>query len=240
MKKFAIVCLFLGTLVGPSFARRIFGGQFAEDRQFPYQVALFHNGHFDCGGSIIDNRWILTAAHCVLELNGSVAANLSVLVGSQHLVEGGRRFEPEAIFAHESYGDFQNDIALIKLGESIEYDELSQPIALYEGDDLPKDSVVVISGHGRTEDRDFSELLKFNRMLVDTQESCGKDREGLICFNEKVGNGACHGDSGGPAVFEGRQVGVANFVQGSCGTKYADGYAKVTHYREWIDRTKRN
>lgn len=240
MKFAAIVCLVLGTIVGSSLARRIFGGQFAEDHQFPYQVALFHNGHFNCGGSIIDTRWILTAAHCVLELDGSVAANLSVLAGSQHLVEGGRRYEPEAIFAHESYGNFQNDIALIKLSESIEYDELSQPIALYEGEDLPKDSVVVISGHGRTEDRDFSELLKFNRMLVDDANSCGKDREGLICFNEQVGNGACEGDSGGPAVYEGRQVGVANFVQGRCGSHYADGYAKVTFYRDWIDRTKRN
>lgn len=238
--KFTIVCLLLGTVVGSSLARRIVGGQFAEERQFPYQVALFHDGHFDCGGSIIDNRWILTAAHCVLELDGSVATNLSVLAGTQHLFEGGRHYEPEEIIAHESYANFQNDIALIKLSESIEYDELNQPIALYEGEDLPKDSEVVISGHGRTEDRDFSERLKVNRMLVDDPQSCGKNREGLICFNEKVGNGACHGDSGGPAVFEGRQVGVANFVQGGCGTQNADGYAKVTYYRDWIDRTKRN
>lgn len=44
---------------------RIVGGSVASRNQFPYQVALIINNSGFCGGSIISNAWVLTAAHCV-------------------------------------------------------------------------------------------------------------------------------------------------------------------------------
>lgn len=40
--------------------------------------------------------------------------------------------------------------------------------------------------------------------------------------------------SGGPAIADGKLVGVANFVVGGCGSKYPDGYAKVSFFKNWI------
>lgn len=45
---------------------KIVGGYFANDNQFPHQVAILHKGRLRCGGSIISESWILTAAHCLL------------------------------------------------------------------------------------------------------------------------------------------------------------------------------
>lgn len=49
---------------------KIVGGDFAKENQFPHQIALYGNGLFRCGGSIFNENWIITAAHCVIGGNG--------------------------------------------------------------------------------------------------------------------------------------------------------------------------
>ena len=106
---------------------RIVGGMEAEARAWPWQVALIYPQESDfeqfCGGSVIDQRWVLTASHCV---DGASSDDIQVLVGTQDLDEGGRRIDVEAIRMHRAYRDdtLENDIALLKLARKAGVDEV--------------------------------------------------------------------------------------------------------------------
>ena len=56
-----MVYLFITAKRGP----RIWGGRNATKDAYPYQVSIQYKGIHDCGGSIISEEWILTAAHCL-------------------------------------------------------------------------------------------------------------------------------------------------------------------------------
>lgn len=60
--------------------------------------------------------------------------------------------------------------------------------------------------------------------------------DSLLCLGHTKENGACSGDSGGPAAFNGKLAGVAGFVVTGCGSNRADGYAKVSYHIDWINK----
>ncbi|XP_052896416.1 serine protease SP24D-like [Anopheles moucheti] len=225
----------LGTVLSVPIWNRIVGGQLAEDTQMPHQIALFYNGMFRCGGSIIGKRLVLTAAHCVVE--GDIvldAAQFTVHAGSAHLNAGGHLFEVRAVHPHERYGSFQNDIAVLKMKEPFHFDKYVQPIELMD-EEVPLGSEVVISGYGRVGSNEpTSAALLYTSMFVVEDENCHGVSPGLICIDKEGSYGACNGDSGGPAVHAGKLVGVANFIIDFCGGDHADGYAKVSYYLDWI------
>lgn len=246
MKAFLVLLLTtaISGAVVPSPSNRIVGGGFVQSiTQFPYQVALFEIGQFKCGGSIIAEKWVLTAAHCITQLDGSITPidNLKLQIGSTHLHLGGKAVKPSKIIPHEDYPKIRYDIALIELKEPLVFDETIQKLELYRGD-LPVNATVTISGHGKTgNDEPISEMLKFNTMMIMSEEDCLNEMvnsgwKNIICLNNAADNGACTGDSGSAAVYEGKQIGVANFVRGNCGTIKPDGYAFVPFFIDWIEK----
>jgi secreted trypsin-like serine protease len=145
-RKHILAALWSATLIAPAMTQgnsggsvdrsapfdedRIVGGeQVADPKTWPWQVALFRknpSGRFEffCGGSVIAERWILTAAHC---LTGSsrIAENLAVVEGTLRIdfemagnpSHGGRRLAVRRVIPHERYNDetSENDIALLEL-----------------------------------------------------------------------------------------------------------------------------
>merc|ERR1711915_576237 len=115
---------------------RIVGGEEAADGEFPWQVSLRQIGaigatHF-CGGSVLNENWVVTAAHCCA---GQTPLFMHVVAGGIKLNTGEgeeERRDIEKIIGHPDYSsqDLTNDICLLKLEKPLEWTEFVQPIAL--------------------------------------------------------------------------------------------------------------
>ena len=119
------------SLFFPEYDHKIVGGHLAKLGEAPHQVSLRYRPydfHF-CGGSIINKRWILTAAHCVSNFR---ANNLEIVAGNLKLGYGGRRYKAEKIVSHKGfkYDTVENDIALVKVVKDIKFSKEVNAIKL--------------------------------------------------------------------------------------------------------------
>lgn len=151
---------------------------------------------------------------------------------------GGVVKQVESITVHEDYGNFINDMALLKLSTPLVYSANIQPIPLASSE-VTVGSDIIVSGWGRLKTNgDIPIKLQYNTLEAISKLKCFTSifmsSDALICLAHTEGNGACNGDSGGPAIYNGELVGVAGFVVGGCGSKNPDGYAKVFYHVEWI------
>lgn len=227
---------------------RIVGGWSADAEQFPYQVAVNTN-NIVCGGSLIRSNWVLSAAHCVFDRNNNVMSptKFEIRAGSLYRRQGGVVRNVSKVLPHINYKsrtkyEYPYDIALLKLTQNYQLGGDIKTIALPTSSTNPGgEKTVTISGWGKVSTSgEGSSSLKYNRVTPMNSSACsvstGKIR--ILCLKSAANNGACMGDSGGPAVFNNQLVGVANFVSSlGCGTDEQDGYAKVSDYLDWIKNT---
>ncbi|XP_055913250.1 serine protease SP24D-like [Eupeodes corollae] len=228
-------------LVEAQPSSRVVGGKDADYGQFPYQVVLYKEGFFTCGGSVISSRYVLTAAHCVVYGDGIQTLPpffFTVRAGTIQREAGGMKVGVKRVIVRQSYAKLLDDVALLELEKELIFNKNIQKIDLYDTE-VPNGAEVVISGWGRLSTNGQVPLrLQYNTLTkidpADCQKSIGYGKEQIICLAHETNNGACNGDSGGPAMYEGKLVGVAGFVVDGCGSKYPDGYAKVSYHRDWI------
>lgn len=103
-----------GCSANPVSINRIVGGESAGSATWSWVVSIVANDGNLCGGSIISDSWILTAAHCV---TGYLPSQISVHPGSILLGSGTQRVTVSQMIIHPSYvaANYENDIALLRI-----------------------------------------------------------------------------------------------------------------------------
>lgn len=144
--------LFTAVCGVPLIEERIYGGSEAKPGQFPYQITLrlWHSSLHYCGGSIISNRHILTAAHCVRPT--SPVLDYTVIVGAHSKTgKDGRGYKVARFIQHEGFNEtsLQHDVALIELETTIVFNERVSVIRLHRGF-IGGQVTAVMSGWGKT------------------------------------------------------------------------------------------
>ncbi|XP_051164043.1 chymotrypsin-1-like isoform X2 [Leptopilina boulardi] len=218
---------------------KIVGGSLAKEGQFPYQVSLRRNNKHFCGGSIVNDNWILTAAHCLTGFNDS---NIDVVVGTNTLDEGGAFYKSKKIIPHPNYSSLliRHDIGLIQLEKPIEFNDKIKSIPLPVDDFSKFGNSAVLSGWGTTSypGKPPNELQHIFLTVIPQKECLNTNfriTNSNICTLNKKGEGACHGDSGGPLVADDVQIGIVSWGK-PCAKGQPDVFTRVYSYMDWINK----
>lgn len=255
----------LGITPGPGAGPQIVGGSPASAGQYPWQVTfgelgdptqLYNDGvypHF-CGGSVIAEKWIVTAGHCLF---GTAANSVVMKVGlTQRSAAPDQNVEirgAKSIVMHPNYTNYYSwqdgdDIALVELNEPLRFTSRVRPIALASVS-APDTGTITVSGWGRTDGyiANQSDALNAVQLQIRTNAVCNAFfswgtnpvKPSMMCAGVSDGStSSCNGDSGGPVVYRAsttdswRQVGIVSWGQTNC-TAYSV-FTRVSHDYAWV------
>ncbi|XP_045474984.1 phenoloxidase-activating factor 1-like [Harmonia axyridis] len=231
--------------------------------EFPWMAMLFYTTskgpEFLCGGSLISEKYVLTAAHCI---NGNI---LGVRVGEYNIYTN-KDCEPHSSVCAPPYQDFYidtiiihprynrrsqaHDIAIIRMSQPANLTDYVSPICLpFSNTTYPEAGIMTVAGWGMTEKGYRSPILKKADIPLVPLETCRRifHNYAVLLDSHMCAGGerkdSCNGDSGGPlfwiSVEDGRakyvQAGIVSFGAKNCGSFGLPGiYTKVQPYVNWI------
>ncbi|XP_026744326.1 serine protease snake-like [Trichoplusia ni] len=235
-------------------------GTEAFQHQFPHMVLIgfgpIDNIQWLCGGAIISEQYILTAAHCTLARDLGPASY--VLVGAHRksdAVDRSKVYKIKQFIRHPEYNPPRkyNDIALLETEKTINLDQFVVPACLHLGEDI-NDDTVIATGWGLREP-DSTDNLQKTYLKKFTAEQCNDtytpwrllpkyfDPRTQLCYADKTSkNNTCMGDSGGPIQIKNKNVhcmytiiGVSSFGKPCRFVEEPAVYTRVSAYVSWIE-----
>jgi len=230
---------------------RIIGGRAIDIAIHPHQISLRYKNLFDinapyshiCGGSILSEDVILTAAHCIM---ATVPSQLKVVAGTNNNQRDtdGIIVPVKEIIMHEDYNPntFDNDVAILTLSAKLPINNFTIAAIQLSSDDPLSGVLSTVTGWGSIiMGGQLSESLQEVNVPIVSNELCNQDYDGLITdsmlcagFRGFGGADSCQGDSGGPLIIKRKLAGIVSWGYGCALPEYPGVYAKVSYLLPWI------
>ncbi|KAK3084412.1 hypothetical protein FSP39_013139 [Pinctada imbricata] len=233
----------------------IIGGSISYAGQWPWMVAIKSGVNFLCGGALVSEFWVVTAAHCIESVH-LTPQFITVVTGSVfwNTQTADNEIRVVHIVIHPEHSFIYNaDIALLRLQKKVIFNDLVRPLCLdHMFGEVNQHSLCYTSGWGVISMSNFhsTELpstLRHAKMRIWSHSKCrnsygSKIKDTMLCAGYHFGEiDTCKGDSGGPLmckVHDNRWVlaGVTSWGETPCGQMNKPGvYTSVKHYNAWIN-----
>lgn len=211
-----------------------------------------------CGGTAINENWVLTAAHCLCEKSKPYnPENIVVLIGlvNQERKQIASVHFTKTLLIHPKFDPFSltNDVGLIELMESLLKDEhisfATLPSKyLFESNielaEMYKNCFVL--GWSATHPVDIKQKMNLRKEVIPllSKSECSRylrhddKSDSFVCASFRPGSsGVCYGDTGGPLLCNRTQIGISSWGLG-CNERFSSGvYTRVDKYFDWINST---
>jgi len=250
-----------GSCGKPQFLQqRVIAGTTATRGAWPWQILMLSNGRAGCGGTLVSNQWVVTAAHCVARSLNPGTYTIRVGEHDRNRREGSEKdMRVSRVVKHPSYNPrtMNNDIAMFKLAQPVQFNQYVKPACLPSGS-APVGTKCYITGWGKTRHPgSMTSVLQQGALTVVDSRTCeSHNRRGgipiavtsaMVCAGSGGSSrtSGCHGDSGGPFVCKvgGKWElhGAVSYGSGTCeSTKSYTVFARISHFRSWVEQNMRS
>ncbi|XP_026712689.1 chymotrypsin-like protease CTRL-1 isoform X1 [Athene cunicularia] len=235
--------------ISPSvyYSERIVNGQNAVPGSWPWQVSLqTRSGSHFCGGSLINENWVVTAAHCNFNPYSHV-----VVLGEYNLNYNTETTQVKTVSRaitnpNWNPNTFNSDITLLRLSSPAQLGPSVSPVCLPPANlVLPNNLQCVTTGWGRTNPNSQALATRLQQVTLPliSSSQCmqywgNRITNSMLCAGG-VGASSCQGDSGGPLVYQNGNVwtliGIVSFGNSNCNVRTPAIYTRVSLFRNWID-----